>query len=741
MFYDLDLDGQSYQEIEADAVFGIPKEYPEWTNYNPSDPGIMLVQLFAWLKEAQQYHLSRLSVWKRLKYLRLLGVRLRHMRPAQGAVCAEPGLEQLGRKIRLLKGTRFFAGDMPFETTEPTDLHPARLIGAYMVQGENLRRYHSIGNDLEKQIRLYPFGERPETGNQCCFVLDRGLHPPCRDQGQSASGYRADLYFDICTVYEAVRNPVDEGFIPLAGLRWEYYCADGWETAEVEFDHTHQFLQSGSLRLYMKKEMAMDEGLGAFQLRVTLEENDYDVAPLIQNIYLNEIALRQQYTICDYEDHEIVLSDQGSGIRSDGSRQPGSGREQPLTDHSRPAQMLTLCSTLALAGTGRFELYLKREDGWLLTEEVYQSVTNDGEVLVSFLRPDWAQGTLVCRLAVWEEAFGAKRIVGIGDAFANQEYGLNLPDLLYDDFEILVRDGQEGTFAAYHKVEDFDCCTPEEQAYILDLEEQKLLFGDCENGMAPDGEIRILRLRTSFGKSGNIKAGKIRECGAFPGLLVRQYKSTKGGRDNETLDECFGRFRREMEQVNRGVTYKDYEELVKKAPGLLILDSRVIRPEEWGAGKGYLPENQISIVVQTQSYDQRTVCLNEKYRQNLNRMLQKKKLIGTCIQILDPEYIGVSVYAEASVRPQFQDSRQQIEEAVRAYLNEKTWEIGSPVLCSTLYGIIDTLPCVWQVRALTVNAGGTGCRRLVNGDVALPPNGLAYLRELDVSMRFWEPEF
>ena len=84
MFYNLNLDDKSYQEIEADAVFQIPGECPDWTNYNQSDPGIMLLGLLSWLKEIQQYHISQLCGWKRQKYLKLFGASLRHARPARG---------------------------------------------------------------------------------------------------------------------------------------------------------------------------------------------------------------------------------------------------------------------------------------------------------------------------------------------------------------------------------------------------------------------------------------------------------------------------------------------------------------------------------------------------------------------------------------------------------------------------------------------------------------------------------
>jgi len=96
MFYDLKLDDKSYRELKEEAVFHIPREYPEWTNYNSSDPGITLLQLFSWLTEVQQYHLSQPSAAKRRKYLELLGIEIQHICPSTGAVSVESGLGQIG---------------------------------------------------------------------------------------------------------------------------------------------------------------------------------------------------------------------------------------------------------------------------------------------------------------------------------------------------------------------------------------------------------------------------------------------------------------------------------------------------------------------------------------------------------------------------------------------------------------------------------------------------------------------
>ena len=205
---------------------------------------------------------------------------------------------------------------------------------------------------------------------------------------------------------------------------------------------------------------------------------------------------------------------------------------------------------------------------------------------------------------------------------------------------------------------------------------------------------------------------------------------TSGGRDNETVEECYERLRQDLRQINRGVTFSDYEKLVRQTPGLLVLDSKVVSPKA-GADWTQVPENEIAIVVRPLSYKERDDCLNEKYRQNLEQMLRNRKTIGTTIKILNPEYVGISIFAEIVIRPQFTDAERMIEEAVRAYLDETAWEIGRAVSSSEIYGIIDMLPCVQQARSLSVEARGRGFRHLVNGDVQLPPNGLPYINEMD----------
>ena len=66
------LDDRSYDGLLDEARTLIPSLAPEWTNHNPSDPGITLVELFAWLTEMLIYRVNRLPEENTLAYLQLL---------------------------------------------------------------------------------------------------------------------------------------------------------------------------------------------------------------------------------------------------------------------------------------------------------------------------------------------------------------------------------------------------------------------------------------------------------------------------------------------------------------------------------------------------------------------------------------------------------------------------------------------------------------------------------------------
>jgi len=66
------LDDRTYQDLIEEARRLIPIEYPEWTDHNPSDAGITILELMAWLTEMVIYRVNRIPDENIEVFLKLL---------------------------------------------------------------------------------------------------------------------------------------------------------------------------------------------------------------------------------------------------------------------------------------------------------------------------------------------------------------------------------------------------------------------------------------------------------------------------------------------------------------------------------------------------------------------------------------------------------------------------------------------------------------------------------------------
>ncbi len=67
-----DLDDITYADLVEEARALIPTYDPDWTDHNPSDPGITLIELFAWLTETLIYRADQVTKAHRKAFIKLL---------------------------------------------------------------------------------------------------------------------------------------------------------------------------------------------------------------------------------------------------------------------------------------------------------------------------------------------------------------------------------------------------------------------------------------------------------------------------------------------------------------------------------------------------------------------------------------------------------------------------------------------------------------------------------------------
>jgi predicted phage baseplate assembly protein len=118
-----EIGDRDFEAIVAEALARIPVHNPEWTNFNNSDPGVTLVQLFAFLTESLLYRSNRIPERNRIKFLRLLGIGLQPAAAAQGIVTFRNPRGPL-RTETLPGGLEVFAGQTAFRTEDGLDVLP-----------------------------------------------------------------------------------------------------------------------------------------------------------------------------------------------------------------------------------------------------------------------------------------------------------------------------------------------------------------------------------------------------------------------------------------------------------------------------------------------------------------------------------------------------------------------------------------------------------------------------------------
>ena len=98
------LDDRTFHDIVEEAISMIPRYAPEWTNHNPSDPGITLIELAAWMTDLLIYRLNQVPDKNYVAFLNLLGIKLHAPRAARGLL--RFSLVEGSSKQRVPRGTQ-----------------------------------------------------------------------------------------------------------------------------------------------------------------------------------------------------------------------------------------------------------------------------------------------------------------------------------------------------------------------------------------------------------------------------------------------------------------------------------------------------------------------------------------------------------------------------------------------------------------------------------------------------------
>jgi hypothetical protein len=115
------LDDRSFQQLRDEAIERLQAACPAWTDLSPSDPGIALVEAFAYLTQVMLYRLNRVPEKQYNAFLQLLGIT--PLPPAAATTRLQFSRTGAGTDaITIPAGTRVAAGSVVFTTVGPVQI-------------------------------------------------------------------------------------------------------------------------------------------------------------------------------------------------------------------------------------------------------------------------------------------------------------------------------------------------------------------------------------------------------------------------------------------------------------------------------------------------------------------------------------------------------------------------------------------------------------------------------------------
>lgn len=217
------LDDRTWQDLVDQARALIPTYAPTWTDHNPSDLGITLIELFAWMVEGMTYRLNRVPDKHLVEFLNLIGITRDPATPAstfmryQLADGADPLTLPKGHQVATAQTEETDA--IAFETDETWNLLPSNLSHVLCLQApeDTPERIHY--RDLTSQVVTAPVAPLTlNLGGQGLAMLVLGFDVP------SAELIRLRLRFRETVEADAAR------------ITWHHSRGDAPPLSEAEAD-------------------------------------------------------------------------------------------------------------------------------------------------------------------------------------------------------------------------------------------------------------------------------------------------------------------------------------------------------------------------------------------------------------------------------------------------------------------------------------------------------------------------
>lgn len=637
------LDDRDWDALRRELVRRIPVHAPTWTDHNASDPGIALIEVFAWLAENLLRRMDRVPEASRLEFLGLLGL------PLRSAAVAEALLRV----------------DLPKGVILPRILELSAVVPRAQLSAGKVR-FQAAGEIQVLPVAAWPAIKRRDPD----YVSDPDFESRVKDTLRENLGRSVDLAPYLA---EPLPPPVN-GKLPAPFVLDAAMDASLWVA----------LLAPEGYELGKKD----DEAQAA---RRALADR---LAGTVLNlgVWVDETLRGALFTAPRPGEPQVPVD-----LRVDLPGGPFDDTTMSL-DKVRFARVpIVEDGTCGLDRSGVIRVQLPATgaqiDTWRITDELGRSCDGMGDLppavdddklarrVITWLRlrrpgqrAPWLCWVDVNTLRVEAAVTARPEVLGQGTGAAGQSVKTSRSPVIADSLVVEVREA-DNQWVRWHEVPTLALSGADDPHYTLDAATGTLLFGDGRLGRMPQiGEaVRARTYRWGGGAAGNVPPGaisKIIEPGSASDLKITQLLPATGGEDAETVPLATARIPKVLRHNDRAVAMEDFEDLARETPGAGVGRVMVL-PRHFPPGHLSEVPGVVTLVV-LPSYDPLHPDEPVPDRTLLRRVcewLEPRRLCTTELYLIPPTYVRIqaSVGIELQEGYGLQTVKRWVELAIRQY--------------------------------------------------------------------------
>ncbi|MDF5716663.1 MAG: putative baseplate assembly protein [Rhizonema sp. NSF051] len=658
------LDDRTFDELVEECILRIPRYCPEWTDHNLSDPGITLIELFAWLTDQMLLRFNQVPRKNYVAFLELLGIRLQPPASArtdltfylstdlQEAYTIPAGVEVATERTETTEAI-VFTTDRPLIIGQPRLRHfltaqTAEDIPQTLRDRVTSQWTRQPNGEMSGREQLL-FEERAQPGN--CFYL-------VLDPEEPLDGNVLQIKFKGSAGTSTGINPNQPP------RRWEAWDGQNWQP--VLLREADDETQGFSFNEIAQQGRNLDQGADIIlHLPINWAVTSFTT---YRGRWLRCVLTTPDVNRPGYTSSPRII---GLDVRAIGGSvsvsQSAIVRNERLGfSDGKPSQIFQLQVTPILS---------RREDEYIV-------VTPPGG-----LPRKWQEVSDFADSRDHDLHYTLDSVTG------KVQFGplIHEPNALSRQTQIRSRIQQPQPEDLRNPNRD-----PEEQL--------ELQYG----AVPPRGsEIRMVAYRTGGGEKGNVQRGTLQFLkSAVPYVArVENHQSARNGADAETLDQAVLRAPQILRTRDRAVTAEDFEVLAKQADPGAIARVRCLTPtSSRDAGTVRLllvPQANTNTIAQGKGIAPEQFALSDVLQQKVLNYLNERRLLGIHVQLQQPEFTGVVVRTQVALDPVYDHpgAREEILGQLRVtlyrYLNPliggadgEGWPFGRPVYPSDIVALL-----------------------------------------------------